>query len=83
MNWDNPSGSILGQMKFFDAQGKAIPTPGAISSSSMDNGVRQTSEFDLVFPKSTTVAAPIRLTVMGNKPVTVDLPFRFKNVVLP
>jgi hypothetical protein len=71
------------QFKFTDAAGRPIPQPMTQSSSMSDDGVRQTAEVELVFPKRPDVGPPATLTVVGNKPATVEVPFRMTNVVLP
>jgi hypothetical protein len=38
---------------------------------------------ELVFAKRSDVGPPATLTVVGNKPATVEVPFRMTNVALP
>jgi hypothetical protein len=54
-----------------------------MSSSMHDDGVRQTQELELHFPKQADAGPPARLDVVGNKALTVDVPFRMENVRLP
>ena len=78
-----PSGAGRVQYKFTDANGRPIPQPMTQSSSTTDDGIRQTAEVELVFAKRPEVGPPAMLTVIGNKPATVEVPFRMTNVVLP
>ena len=50
------------------------------SSSTTDDGIRQTAEVELVFAKRPEVGPPTTLTVIGSKPATVEVPFRMTNV---
>jgi hypothetical protein len=71
------------KFKFTDAAGRPIPQPMTQSSSTTDDGIRQTAEVELVFAKRPEFGPPATLTVVGNKPATVEVPFRMTNVVLP
>lgn len=78
-----PSGAGRVKFKFTDANGRPIPQPMTQNSSTTDDGIRQTAEVELVFAKRLEVGPPAMLTVIGNKPATVEVPFRMTNVVLP
>jgi len=71
------------QFKFADAAGRPIPQPMMHGLPPTDDGIRQTSEVELVFARRAEVGPPVTLTVVGNKPATVEVPFRMTNVVLP
>ena len=73
----------LGQVKFADAAGKRVRPPNVTTSSLSDDGIRQTQTLELVFPKPGSAGSPTRLTVVGTKGVTVEVPFRLENVQLP
>ncbi|HET6575130.1 MAG TPA: hypothetical protein VFG68_16100 [Fimbriiglobus sp.] len=77
------SGTGRVRFKFTDAAGRPIPQPMTQSSSTSDDGIRQTAEVELVFAKRPDVGPPATLTVIGNKPATVEVPFRMTNVALP
>ncbi|OWK35909.1 hypothetical protein [Fimbriiglobus ruber] len=69
--------------KFLDAAGRPIPQP-LIQTSSMNNdGLRQTADQEYVFPKRPDTGAPTTLVALGSKPVTVEIPFRLRDVPLP
>lgn len=82
--WEGPipSGAAV-QFKFADAAGKPIPQPTVHGTNMSDDGVRQTAEVELVFPKRPGVGAPATMTVVGNKTATVEVPFRMRDVTLP
>ena len=71
----------LGQMKFFDAAGKAIRQPVMQSSTGTDDGFRQSQEMELVFSKEG--GTPVKMLVVGSKILNVEVPFRMVNVQLP
>lgn len=77
-----PSGDAV-RYKFTDAAGRPVPQPMTQTSSTSDDGIRQTAEVELVFARRSDVGPPVTLTVVGNKPATVEVPFRMTNVVLP
>jgi len=82
--WDD--GSLRGnasQVKFLDADDKVIPQPSTRSSSGSDDGVRQVNETEYVFNHRPGVKDPVKLQLLGNKPVTVEIPFKMKDVMLP
>jgi hypothetical protein len=83
--WEGPipSGGGAVQFKFADAAGKPIPQPTVHGTTMSDDGVRQTAEVELVFPKRPGVGAPATMTVVGNKTATVEVPFRMRDVILP
>ena len=73
----------LSQFHFTDAYGHTLLTPLIQSSTMNDDGIRQTAEYELVFQKHMGHGAPYKLTVTGNKPLTVEVPFKMQNVQLP
>jgi hypothetical protein len=79
--WDEGglgSGSLR-QYRFTDATGKTLKcsTWGSTSSS---NGITQSSELQIVFSDKTI---PQRLEVLGTRTVTIEIPFRLKDVSMP
>lgn len=70
------------QYRFVDAAGHIL-RPQTRNSSSTDDGVRQTAEVELVFAARPDIGPPTHLTVVGNKQVTVEVPFTLRNVPLP
>jgi hypothetical protein len=85
MLWDGPVPMNAGgvRFKFTDAGGRPIPQPMTQSSSTTDDGIRQTAEVELIFARRSDSGPPVTLTVVGNKPATVEVPFRMTNVILP
>jgi hypothetical protein len=82
--WDAgglPGGGM--DFKFADTAGKPIPQPIRQNISMNDDGVRQTTEAEFVFPKRAEFGPPATMTVVGNKSAAVEVPFKMRNVVLP
>ena len=73
----------LSRFRFTDVEGHTLLTPLIQSSNMNDDGVRQTAEYELVFQKHMGHGAPYKLTMTGNKPLTVEVPFKMQNVMLP
>lgn len=83
--WDGgvrPDGNFA-RLQFHDEAGKLVPHPHPRSSYGNDDGVRQSTEVELVFPRRMDVGHPTRLSLIGNKPSTVEIPFRLQDVMLP
>jgi hypothetical protein len=79
---DNIHNMISTRAKFYDADGKIIPTPMQESSSSSSDGMRQTLEARLRFNSKTT-KLPVKMVIVGTKVSQVEVPFKFENVRLP
>lgn len=73
-------GTIL---RFADGDGKALGSPVLRITNNFDDGITQTWDYDLDFAKNPNYGVPVTMTVIGSKTMTVDVPFRIKNVVLP
>ena len=71
----------LGQARFFDAAGRPVRLPPGDWTTDSPDGIRQTQELQLIFPK--TGGFPVRMTAVGNKSVGVEVPFRLEDVRLP
>lgn len=75
------NGSIL---RFADGDGKTLATPLVKGPNNMnDDGVTQSYDYDLDFPKRDGYGTPVTLTVVGNKAMSVEVPFRLKSIPLP
>jgi hypothetical protein len=82
--WDGPAGSNGGvRLRYTDAAGKRLPAPMTRRSSATNDGFRQSWELELEFPKRTGYGPPAKMTVTGDRPTTVEVPFRLRNVPLP
>jgi len=79
-SYNPPDGN---QFKYFDAEGKPVPQPYNMGSSASDDGMRYWTEVEWIFDKKTTNGPPVKLVVMGNKPKTLEIPFRLTDVILP
>ena len=83
-NWDGeslrPNANVL---KFLDAEGKVLPQPSTRGGSGSDDGVRQINESEYVFNYRPGVKLPTKIQLVGNKPMTVEIPFKMQNVPLP
>ncbi len=83
--WDEDGlgNSGLKKFRFTDADGDPL-TPQVQGSSTSDDGSRQTMTMDLHFPPRVGGArAPVRLVVLGSRPVTLAVPFKLRDVPLP
>ena len=75
--------SGLKNYRFTDAAGQAL-TPQVSSTTASDNGTLQTSTMDVQFaPRAGNDRPPVRLVVVGNRPVTLAVPFKLRDVPLP
>jgi hypothetical protein len=75
--------SGLKNYRFTDAAGQAL-TPQVSSTTASDNGTRQSSTMDVQFaPRAGNDRPPVRLVVVGNRPVTLAVPFKLRDVPLP
>ena len=75
--------SGLKNYRFTDAAGQAL-TPQVSSTTASDDGTRQTSTMDVQFaPRAGNDRPPVRLVVIGNRPVTLAVPFKLRDVPLP
>ena len=75
--------SGLKNYRFTDAAGQAL-TPQVSSTTASDNGTLQTSTMDVQFaPRAGNDRPPVRLVVIGNRPVTLAVPFKLRDVPLP
>jgi hypothetical protein len=82
--WDGPTGSNGGvRLRYTDAAGKKLPTPLMRRSSATNDGFRQSWELELEFPRRDGYGPPAKMTVTGDRPATVEVPFRMRNVPLP
>jgi hypothetical protein len=83
--WDENGlgNSNLKNYHFTDAAGRPVKMQ-VTSSSASDNGVRQSSTMELTCPANLDKShPPVRLTVVGDRPVTVAVPFKLRDVPLP
>lgn len=79
-----PLAAGLGQAKFYDAAGNPVRLPtGPLFTDSSDGSGRQTQELELTFTKAAAGGFPVKLAAVGNKGVTVEVPFRLEDVRLP
>ncbi len=75
--------SGLKNYRFTDAAGQAL-TPQVSSTTASDNGTQQTSTMEVQFaPRAGNDRPPVRLVVVGNRPVTLAVPFKLRDVPLP
>lgn len=72
--------SGIGNFQFFDATGKLLPQPQIVESGMSDDGVRQISTMAMLFSKA---SKPVRMTLVGTKAASLEVPFRLENVRLP
>jgi len=83
-NWDletvRPNTNVI---KFLDVDGTVLPQPSTRGSSGTDDGIRQTNETEYVFNHRPGVKLPAKIQLVGNKPVSVEIPFKMQNVPLP
>lgn len=75
--------NAFGQLKFYDAAGKMLRQPTISESNMNDDGITQSMEYLLNFPKPGDLGSPVKLILVGNKPTTLEVPFRMENVRLP
>lgn len=81
--WHSTSRNPFGQLRFYDAKGKLLRQPTVSETSINDDGITQSTEFQLNFPKPTAEAGPpVKLFLVGNKPTRLEVPFRLENVRL-
>lgn len=73
----------IGQLKFFDAAGKPVRQPSIQESMQNDDGLTVTNENLYSFPRTDAAGRPTKLVLVGNKPMTLEVPFRLENVRLP
>jgi hypothetical protein len=69
------------QAQFFDTAGQRVAPTQTRTVGAGDDGFRQTSEVEYTFSKAKP--APDRLIVIGDRPATVEIPFKLRNVPLP
>jgi len=83
--WDDGGfgSSTLKPYQFTDEQGRKVSGGFVYSSSSSDNGVQQTSELDIRFNKTMTAGLPQKLTILGERTIPLEVPFRLTNVAMP
>ena len=75
--------SGLKTYRFTDAAGQPV-TPQVTSTNAADDGNRQTCTLEMSFtPRVGTTHAPVRLAVVGDRPVTLAVPFKLRDVPLP
>lgn len=70
----------IGTAQFYDAEGKLIKRVFTPSTTTHDDGLRQSQELELQFPKG---SVPAKMVVVGQKSVRVSIPFRMTDVELP
>jgi hypothetical protein len=83
--WEGGGAAVaqLGRYRFADAAGRPLPTPRLKAAVPHDDGLRQTLELDLEFAPRPGSGPPDRVTVVGDRPAVVEVPFRLRNVPLP
>jgi hypothetical protein len=74
------NGAVL---RFADGDGKSLASPMMRGSNISDDGITQSYDYDLEFRKRDGYGVPATMTVVGNKAMAVEVPFRLKNVPLP
>ena len=73
----------LKNYRFTDADGNPVAAQVG-SSNASDDGSRQAATLDVTFPPSTGgTRPPVRLVVLGSRPVTLAVPFKLRDVPLP
>jgi hypothetical protein len=78
-----PVGSPATAYRFSDAVGRPITPSGAVPGAGGDDGFRLTSELEFRFDRRDGAGPPARLVVVGEKTVSVEVPFRLRDVPLP
>jgi hypothetical protein len=81
--WQAAGRNAFGQLRFYDAAGNLLRQPSVAESNLNDDGITQSNEYHLIFPKPTDHGRPVKLVLVGNKPTTLEVPFRMENVRLP
>ena len=80
-------GNVQNKLKFYDANGKVLPTPQQRSANYSGSNLSQTYEAELVFPPSNPPRAgggpPVKAVLVGTKVTTIEVPFAMENVRLP
>ena len=73
----------LKDYRFTDADGKSL-TGQAVATKYADDGARQTASLSVTFaPTVLKGGPPVRLVVLGNRAVTLAVPFKLRDVPLP
>lgn len=81
--WQAAGRNPFGQLRFYDAAGTLLRQPTISESNLNDDGFTQSNEYLLTFPKPGDHGRPVKLVLVGNKPTTLEVPFRMENVRLP
>ena len=78
-----PATNPLPAYRFTDAAGRPVSPSGAVPGAVGDDGFRQSTELDFRFDRRDGAGPPVRLVLIGEKTVPVEVPFRLRDVPLP
>ena len=78
-----PLGGPAAAYRFTDAVGRPCSPSGALPGQIGDDGFRQSTELEFRFDRRDGAGPPTRLTLVGEKTVPVEVPFRLRDVPLP
>ncbi len=78
-----PTGSPAAAYRFSDAAGRPFTPSEVVPGQMGDDGFRQTTELQFRFDRRDGTGPPARLVLVGEKTVSVEVPFRLRDVPLP
>ena len=78
-----PAASPAAAYRFADAAGRTVHPTAVLPGETTDDGLRQSTGLEFQFARRADTGPPVRLVLVGEQTVPVEVPFTLRDVPLP